>query len=296
VIFNTFQGGNDYSPIFDYLGILADAVGTTGRWPHVFFACRALGAFLDVISNVRQRYPFFTVSIMTYHPAQASNLVTDPRFVPLRWSFSGVVVNIPFYFGPDEPEPPQDDVVRILAVGSLNGAHRDYKVISQLRRLNVTKKVELAFFPLTSADPTTVASLKRMTKYTNNVDVVVYGGNFTDLCRVARSSAFVAVYVDSASISHDSYYVGKRPAPEIAVATGFVKPLIASYNLLYAYGIQDQFPFDSTGGNFGAQLVAAVNAYGTDRYDAMRRSLCAYRTRRFVEARDHIASVLRRRT
>jgi len=282
--------------------------------PHVVLGCHNLLQFMVGLHNVTRLFPDLNVTAMVYHPSLAPSLVEASLGTEIEPLFRAraPITQIPLYFAPDgmyanSSYAVDQERVRILSVGELESNRRDYTVIEQLRNTTLKYPVELAFFGKI-AHRYIEEYLKDVARSLPLVKVSLYQGNFADLYALAESSAYITTYIDDHSLpetnhlpwdpdlaikGHEDYVSGKLSSA-LAVATGFLTPVLGCEDLLAAYGLHSQLQIHSSGSNFADKIVEAVDIYYDDRptYDAMRLEQCDHRAAFFDGAKTRLAGLI----
>jgi len=305
LILDTFNGRNEtyVQNAFRFLAATAKAAAADRvRPPHVVLGCHNLEPFVDAYAAALARFPSLRFTIMSFHPAQSSMLRNHTHLLELQGHhhrYHDVVTSIPFYFGPDDLRHELPDrrrrrpgAVSILAVGELNPERKDYSVVHEFRNVTLDRPVELVFFGGSTAS-SVKAYLKNEATSNANLSVAFFKGNFSTMYALAQASHFVAPYIDQRIGTFAQYRDGKL-ASSLAVATGFLKPVIACSKILSTYGLDNQIELPDTGDTFAETVASAVRLFDTERlaYNRMRMAQCDYRRDRFAVARDHFARLL----
>lgn len=302
VMINTFQSGNQ--AFMSTVTKIIKAVSKSEA--KIMLGCHNLETFLTFFEFIMTHRADMRFAVFTYHPEQTRQLLRAEAFQPYK-PYTNVFTMVPFYFAPKgltyRDPAVTEGVIRFLSVGELTSERRNYDVISMLSRVTINRPIELAFF---GKDPDNVKEfLIKEAELLPNVSVAFYTGNYSLMYALAESSAFIVTYIDrTRPLIFDQYRDGKLSS-SLALATGFLKPVLACKEIMRGYGLDEpgQILLDRIATNFGEAMVAALQCYedrhsdssspnGYASYTELRASQCDFRTSLFLASKRVVKEAL----
>ena len=258
--------------------------------------------FEDVRPDLAQR-----TTPLVYHPRMADHMINNTK-VPNHWTRP--IVSVPFFFGPEgkkntkirnEVAPKSTrsfPAVKLLAVGSISGGRRNYGVLEDLSRAQLKSPVEIAVFGSGSSESS--QRLKSMmTKAADTSEhrfsISFHRGNYSTLFGLAQTSDFVVPLIDADSPTFEHYVRGKLSSA-LAVATGFLVPVIGADSLLDSYGLDSQITHDAKGKGpaFANAVATALDIFHLDKpqYQHIKHRICHFRYTHFHNATGRLRHLL----
>lgn len=306
IVIDTFQAGPPPAQLaIEYLSIISRLSPGHRSPARIVLGCHNAASFVELYETALLRFPTLRFTVMAYHPKVKERLDEITRFRKVRRildrTSSNIVVSVPFFFAPDDfkffvplsrSSRFNPEAVRIVVVGDTNAGWRHAEIVDGFRTVKLDSPVELIFF-CTQLQETGADDWTEDVKHIPGLTVSLYRGNISLVYTLAQSAQFVLAYVDDCSPSLDHHRAGELSS-YLAIATGFLKPLIACAQTLAAYGLDGQIELPESSRKVATSIAAAVRVYIRDTvtYDRMIQAQCAYRTARWETARRSITNLL----
>lgn len=306
IVIDTFQAGPQPAQLaIEYLLIISRLPSRNRSPARIVLGCQNAAPFVELYETALLRFPTLRFTIMAYHPMVKERLDEITRFRKVRRildrTSSDIVVSVPFFFAPDNfkfvlPLSHNDrfdpEAVRILVVGDTKAGWRYAEMIDGFRTVKLDRPVELILF-YSQLQEIGVDDRTDDVKHIPGLTISLYSGNLSHVYTLAQSVQFMLAYVEDCLPSLDHYRAGELSS-YLAIATGFLKPLIACKTTLAAYGLDGQIEMPESNRKFATSIATAVRLYikDTAAYEQMIQAQCAYRTARWEAARRSMTNLL----
>ena len=310
---------DDYASTHAFHTNWLDTVAGINPTQKIIAGCHRPATCLQQIEIIRRRAPTVRVTPQVFHPAARDTLIASaskhvaPELAEARKKElaepGAILTSVPFFFGtralPAETVPSErHDRVNILVVGKLamggpttTKKIRSIESIVALQNVTLIRPVHLIIFGGATSDE---VKDHLMAVFLDNSQVTFEftGGPWATLFQFAEKAAFVAPLIDTSSTGHCAYVNGKLTS-SMAVAQGFLLPVIGSKDLIFPYGLTGQLAHDIRGGAFFAEAVetavsTCANTQQPNLYDQMRAAQCDFVEDHFSATAEHIAAIFGR--